>query len=268
MNQKFLGLLAGMFAILIHCAAANADSITLPTQSFDLTTTQVTFQVVNNPDTSPIVTVTNNSTQSASSQPLTFNRFNPALGTLTAVTIMLSSDYDVTVTITASNKTADDGAPHDDFEITSFFAETTNAFGQKLTGSLISDLLPTTTPTFSASCIIDTIGGNCNNSQPTNNNDFSDTAGLAVPVSSFSGAGTFDLTATLSSALAPRISPDNGTGFSDNATFTGTLTHHWSGDVTVEYTYDPAATAVPEPLSLYLLLSGLGGIALSRHRRR
>ena len=150
MKAKFLALLAGVFAILIQCAVVKADSITLPTQSFDLTTTLVTFQVVNNPDTTPIVTVTNNSTQSASSQPLTFNKFNPALGTLTAVKITLSSDYDVTVTITATNKTANDGSPHDDFEVTTFFAETTNAFGHKLTGSLISDLLPSSTPSFSA----------------------------------------------------------------------------------------------------------------------
>jgi hypothetical protein len=53
------------------------------------------------------------------------------------------------VTVTATNRSDE---VEDDFEPTTFFAQTTNLFGQKLTGSLISDLLPTTMPTFSASC--------------------------------------------------------------------------------------------------------------------
>ena len=107
-------------------------------------------------------------------------------------------------------------------------------------------------------------------SQISNNNVFNGTASLAAMLASFSGSGTYNLTATLSSALAPRVDPDNETnpnGFADNSTFDGALTHSWAGNVKVEYTYDPFPTPVPEPLSLYLLAAGLGGIALSRRRR-
>ena len=91
---------------------------------------------------------------------------------------------------------------------------------------------------------------------------------MAAPVASFVGSGTYDLTATLSSVLTPRISPDNGTAFADNSTFGGTLDATWNGSVSVVYTYETGATSVPVPSSLYLLVAGLGGIALSRRYRR
>ena len=270
MKVKFLGLLAGVFATLVQCAVANALSIT-QTQTFNLNAPGTTFQVVNtapipDPPTPLTVTVTNNSPQSPSPQTLTFNQFNPTLGNLTGVTITLTSDYDVTVTVNATNTSEDEFS----FETVTFFAETTNPFGQSLTGSVISDLLPTST-TFSASCTVIALGGTCNDSQSSNNNAFNGAASLTEPLASFSGFGTFALTAAMSSALAPRVNPDNMTNpgsFADNATFNGSLVHNWSGSVKVEYTYDPFVTPVPEPLSLYLLATGLGGIALFRRRRR
>jgi hypothetical protein len=64
------------------------------------------------------------------------------------------------------------------------------------------------------------------------------------------------------------VTPDNGTGFADNSTLDGALNANWIGNVSLVYTYDAPATVVPEPLSLYLLTVGLGGLALSRRRRR
>jgi hypothetical protein len=271
MKSKFLGLLASVFATLVQCAVANALSI-MQTQPFNLDAPQVTFQVSNVADPPPsTVTVTNNSPQS-SSQLLTFNQFNPTLGNLTGVTITLTSEYGVTVTVSATNNCAGDDLSCD--ATVTFIAETTNSFSQKLSGSVISDLLSTPSLPFSASCTAPKVNdngdpGTCNSGpQTSNNNDFSEPASLVAALSAFSGAGTFDLTATISSALAPRVTPDNGTGFADNATFNGSLIHNWSGNVVVEYTYDPFVTPVPEPLSLYLLATGLGGIALLRRRRR
>ena len=269
MRARFfcLKLLAGVFAFLAECAVANALMTTETQFINNLSTTKITFTVEND-GTDTAVKPDTNSPQTAT-QTLTFNKFNNALGILTAVTITLTSDYDVTVTVTATNRSDE---IEDGFETTTFFAETKNPFGQKLTGSAISDLLPLTTPTFSASCVLNTFGTTCvpdPTSQVSNNNDFSRTASLALPLTSFSGPGTFDLVATLSSALAPRIFPDNDTGnFADNSTFTGTLTHRWDGKVDVVYTYNPFVTPVPEPLSLYLFAAGLGGIALSGRRRR
>jgi hypothetical protein len=162
-------------------------------------------------------------------------------------------------------------ATNGDSEGITFFADAT--IGRSLTGSLIvTQSLPQ--QIFFASCATDDPPTDtCSGSQP-NNNTFSNIAGVGlapgVQLSDFSAplGSTFNLTAELSSALAPRIDPpDNGTKFADNSTIDGTLNANWTGDVTVKYTYDPFSTAVPEPLSLYLVLAGLGGIALWRRRR-
>jgi len=250
-----LGLYIGVFFFLMQCVAAQAITLTTAPEIevFNLSTTQVTFQVSNDDGT---VTKDNNSPQSAS-QALTFNQFNSALGTLTSVTITFTTSYGATATITAVNGDSANG-------VIDFFADAT--VGHSLTGAPI--VTQSSPQAFSADCQTNstTNGGACSSSQPSTSN-FNGTAGLASPLSSFQGAGTFDLTATLTSALAPRVTPDNGTGFADNSTLDGTLNANWSGNVSLVYTYDAPATVVPEPLSLCLLVAGLGGIALSRRRR-
>jgi len=172
------------------------------------------------------------------------------------VSVTFTTTYGATVTLSVINDELFGADPDP------FFADAT--IGHTLTGSLIS---PQSSPqTLSATCAGDEGAGDldtsdCSDSRSSNNNAFNGTAGLAAALTSFDGPGTFDLTATLTSALSPRPRE-----FVDNST--GTLQANWNGNVSVVYTYDNGVAAVPEPLSVYLLAVGLGGIVLSRRRRR
>jgi len=264
MRAKFLSisLLAGMFAILVQCAVANAVSITTApeTESFNLATTPtVTFEVKTGSQLPPIPPVNTNNSPVINSSILTFDKFDTSLGTLTGVSITFTTTYGATVTLSVTNDELFDLPPPPPDP---FFADAT--IGHELTGSLISTM--SSPQTLSATCAGDEGAGDldtsdCSASQSSNNNAFNGTAGLAAALTSFNGPGTFDLTATLTSALSPRPRE-----FVDNST--GTLQANWNGSVSVVYTYDNGVAAVPEPLSVYLLAAGLGGIALSRRRRR
>lgn len=253
-----VGLLAGIFALVADGDVANAITMTTAPEiePFTLTTAPVTFEVSN--DGTPPATVTTNSPQIAS-QALTFNQFDAGLGTLTGVTITFSTVYGATVTVTLS-EFGDAGSIE-------FFADA------EVDHSLANVALITTQSSLqqlSASCT-PPLGELCNASESENNVSFNTPpggVGLAASLASFIGPGTYDLTATLNSALTPRISPDNGTSFADNSTFSGTLTATWNGTVSVVYTFETDATAVPVPLSLWLLVAGLGGVALWRRHLR
>src|ERR1044071_4715492 len=255
MKAKFLALLAGFFAILVQCAVANALTMTtLPeTESFNLTTTPtVMFQVITGSTIPFIPSVDTNNGPISNSSLLTFNKFDTSLGTLTGVSITFNTTFGATVMLSVMNEELFGTDPDP------FFADAT--IDHELTGGLISPL-SSSSQTLSATCSADETTSDCSDSQSSDNNPFNGTASLSAALASFAGPGTFDLTAKLTSALAPRARD-----FVDNST--GTLQANWNGDVTVVYTYDNGVAAVPEPLSLYLLAAGLGGIALSRRRRR
>ncbi len=252
MTAKFSILLAALTYFLLG-TAAHALTIS-QTLSFDIAAPTVTF-AVSNDNGDVTITPSLPVPPGTASQVLTFTKFDTTLGTLTGVTITFAT--------TAYTATATVGADNQGFTEATFFADA--AMDRSLSGLLITNA--TSQQTFNANCETDPSVGpsSCGNS--TTNNFFFDGTAVTGAHSSFGGPGTFDLTAALSSTLAPRVTPDNGTGFADNATFNGTLNADWEGAISVVYTYVTGVAAVPEPLSLYLLAAGLGGIALVRRRR-
>jgi len=262
-----IGFLAGLCALLAAGPVANAAIVT-QTQSFTLTAPQVTDKVI---QTDGVVTrpaADNNSPQTAS-HVFSFAQFDDQLGTLSllGVSITFTTTYGATATVTVDHNGDDD---------TINFSSAASV-NHTLSGSAIDP--QSSLQQFSATCKV-VSGGSC---PKTTNADtgISFPASppgsfvLAVPITSFVGAGTFDLAATLDSALAPKIfldnGTDNGTKFADNSTFSGTLDATWDVELSVVYTYETAGTggtSVPLPSSLYLLTAGLGGIALWRRSRR
>jgi hypothetical protein len=248
---------ATALALLTHCVAANALLMTTApeTETFDLTPEQVVFQVSNDGAEPPVIINTNNGPTTTQSL-LNFNQFDPSLGVLSGVTISFASEY--TLAPSLSVTFFPDSFNLDPID---YFAD--GSLDLSLTGpGLIS--AQSLGPTASATCTA--TDEPCNSSDPPTIGNFDgSTSGLSL--APFIGLGTFDLTAALSSALAPRIIPDNGTGFADNATMDGTLDSNWAGRVSVVYAYDAPATGIPEPLTLYLVVAGLLGIALLPRRR-
>ena len=258
-----MGLLAGLFALLVAGPVANAAILmTAPeTESFSLTAPQATYTVTRNTPPPSTVNLTNASQSDDAS--LVFNQFDGGLGTLLAVTVTFSSVYGATATVTV-------GVNGETDTLVDFFSDA--KVSHSLTNaSLIADQ-SAPLQSFSATCSAAFEFG-CGKATTSDNGVNFDTPpppGVVVTGSllSFTGGGTYTLTATLSSLLAPRIDPDNGTVVGDNSTFNGTLDATWNGSVSVVYTYSTNETSVPLPLSLYLLLAGLGGVALSRRYRR
>ena len=254
-----VGVLAGLFALLADGPVANAITIT-QIESITLTAPQAVYTVTKTTEDAT-ATVTNNSVPNpqTASQALTFNRFDSGLGTLTGVTITFATIYNATVTVTVENNGDSSGIE--------FFSDGSVSHSLTSADGLID---PQSSPQLlSASCIA-ALDAGCPGTQDDNGISF-DTppGGVGLdPLASFIGSGTFDLTATISSVLTPRIEPDNGTAFADNSTFGGTLDATWNGTVTVAYIFETDGTSVPVPSSLYLLVAGLGGIALSRWYRR
>ena len=194
---------------------------------------------------------------------LPFGLFDPALGTLNSATIAFTSSFNATATLISATNSGSDPAS------VTFFSD--GVLTIELTSAKFSTQALTPDPSVSDSCAAIS-GETCKGLGHMISGNFDSPTLLAggigpLSTASFMGPGSFDVTATLSSALTPRVDPDNGSGFADNATFSGLLSSLWSGSVTVQYDYTANATSVPEPLTLYLLLAGLGGIALARRRR-
>ena len=258
-----MGLQAGLFALLVAGPVANAAILTTAPEieSFTLTAPQATYTVTRNDTPPPTVTPPTSIPQSDDAL-LVFNQFDGGLGTLLAVTVTFSSVYGATATVTVGFNGEND-------TLVDFFSDA-NVSHSITNASLIADQ-SAPLQSFSATCSADFELG-CGKATASDNGVNFNTppggVGVTAPLSSFVGSGTYTLTATLSSLLAPRIDPDNGTVVGDNSTFSGTLDATWNGSVSVVYTYSTTDASVPLPLSLYLLIAGLGGVALSRRYRR
>jgi hypothetical protein len=187
-------------------------------------------------------------TAGTTSESLTFNQFDPSLGTLTGVEITLADSATAgsafssitggegTVTASLSGAldiTAPGGATP--------FSETTSVF---------------------ATCTV-SIGNTCSNGPNAQNdptftpNPVTDTTDLAA----FVGLGTVDLVANIDSVINGNTHLGSGT-----PTTTDNLT--WSGDVSVTYQYTADSTGVPEPASLTLFGMGIGGLGFLRRQRK
>lgn len=257
--MKSIPLTAGAIAVslglLTYLSPASALQLTTATETelFDLNLQVRNFNVIKG-DTTVSSTVDPAAT---SSQTLTFDKFNSALGTLQGVTMVLTSDLGATVQLDASLGV--------DNSVT-FLA--TGDLSLLLTGpGFISDLAPAIADVV-ASCLIDdnvldqTCSKSMTSSTPTNANLVE-----AAPAN-FIGPGTFSLDAKLTGLLTPSTSPDNGAAFFDNTSMQGSLRSRWSGSVSLFYTYETPRTTVPEPITLYLLGAAVGAAALIRRRRR
>ena len=234
--------------------------------TFDLTPAEATFLVTNTNGTASMPAAgnsgpTTDSTTQPPHLPLTFELFNPSLGTLNSVTISFtSSPSATTLSISATNK-EDDVI---DFINTGSLAMQLAGMGLGTQQQTFSPKIDCTPQLGSGPFFVPCSSTSSNVAGPA----FDKTVTLSgSPASAFIGNGMFDLTASLTSSLAPSISPDNGTHFADNSTFNGSLDGEWSGSVSVEYDYTPSTTAAAAPLTLYLLVGGLGGIAFLRRRR-
>lgn len=249
-------------ALIVQCAAATGNIIT-DSSLFDVAPATVTFSIANDGTPRRQPTTNDSNSPQADSQTVSLDKFDPSLGTLNSVTIELTSTYTDTPTIVSAINNGE--------TTTDFFADGTLTLLLKGTG-LIADQSPSTSPLVSAKCTLAS-GDTCSNQTATGPGSATapgpfnaTTSGLTL--APFIGTGQFDLTASISSALTPRTSPDNGSSFADNASMSGSLLSDWAGTVKVTYDFTPVAGTAPEPLTLYLLAGGLGAIALMRRRRR
>lgn len=173
---------------------------------------------------------------------VTFDLFDPALGTLTGVELSLDSDLALGVEVTAT------GGPQD-IGLATLFGDVNAEVG----ALSLSDPYA-----LSAFCIPST--GSCSGfSSTVIAFDDSVTSSDPVDLASFTGSGSImgDL-----GGFASLFSAGAATGASGDA--------EWSGTLTLIYTYEPAGTPVPGPGTLVLLGTGMvaiGGAARRRGRR-
>lgn len=192
---------------------------------------------------------------------LTFDSFDPSLGTLTGVVFSLVNDDFATNAAVAGNFTSGEGGSAS-AKIRSEF----HIFQIPGVGDLFKEIGGA-----ESSCI--SLSGGCTN--PVN-----DSGSEAAPT--FPATVTFTDPADLEHFIDDGSSPTFGifvvarallTGstcvgnFGGAATCVPTASVNWAGSLSVEFRFDPAPSEVPVPATLGLLGAGLAGLAAARRRR-
>lgn len=184
---------------------------------------------------------------------LPFAFFDPALGSLTGVRITLDSRHTAMITVSATNL-----SPQDNLAIQGGYSG--DAFIDLLDPNLIYGTLYQEVLSLSAGC--DTgAPGSCSASDAfdlplaiVNDIDF-------TYFSLFEGTGSYSVSMNVGGQLfAEQVFPGSGP-------ITGSGSGRWSGTLSVEYDYLPAATAIPIPATPALVALGLAGIARWQARR-
>ena len=220
-----LSLLFGAATLGLHPVEARAD--VTPPQTISISPTDTNF----GPGT-------------AVNDPLVFNKFNPALGTLTSVSVTVSYDFTHTSTVT-------------------FF--TPGTIGTAAVQNVISVQRPDGTGIASATATDYSQSTTFNPAtmklnQPITLSPVTSSGSIgplllttSADLSLFTGTGTISLPVVASSLAS--MPTNNGNG-------AAAVTTQADAKVTISYTY----TAVPEPSSAVLL--GLGGAGFCLYRRR
>ena len=183
-----------------------------------------------------------------------FNQFNPALGTLTGVSLdLLNSVFSLTSTINYS------GGASGDFVYASYLAQ----FANLVTSG--GTILANTVGEFLNSCSVPISGGTgCSATQ----GPFTATGATGGPVSLTPLADYDSGPAPTFSPSFPNLAIEGPMVVLGNGTVSLSNDVTWSGTWELTYTYTPAVTSdVPEASTWTMMLTGFAGLAFARRRK-